>query len=142
MDQYIKQVHFAGNPISVTAALKTLEILIEEKNIIYPRVARTCDKLVEAVRNMVQDKKIDATVSSIGSMFQLFFSNKIIRNYYSVKSSNTKSFMDMFRVLLAKGVFIPPSPFETCFISTQHNEEDIEKTLDAYETALSKVKKY
>jgi glutamate-1-semialdehyde 2,1-aminomutase len=133
---------YAGNPISVTAALKTLEILIEEKNIIYPRVARTCDKLVEAVRNMVQDKKIDATVNSIGSMFQLFFSNKTISNYYSVKSSNTKFFMDMFRILLAKGVFIPPSPFETCFISTQHNEEDLEKTLDAYETALSKVKNY
>ena len=91
---------------------------------------------------MGEDKKIDATINSIGSMFQLFFSDKTIRNYYSVKSSNTKFFMDMFRILLAKGVFIPPSPFETCFISTQHNEEDLEKTLDAYETALSKVKNY
>jgi len=133
---------FAGNPISVTAALKTLEILVEEKNIIYPRVARNCDKLVEAIRNMIQDSKIDATLNSIGSMFQIFFSNKIVRNYHSVKSSNTKLFMDMFKILLAKSVFIPPSPFETCFISTQHNEEDLEKTLDAYETALSMVKKY
>ena len=133
---------FAGNPISVTAALKTLEILVEEKNIIYPRVARNCDKLVEAIRNMIQDSKIDATLNSIGSMFQIFFSNKIVRNYHSVKSSNTKLFMDMFKILLAKSVFIPPSPFETCFISTQHNEEDLEKTLDGYETALSMVKKY
>src|ERR1044072_3193697 len=83
---------FAGNPISVTAALKTLEILVEEKNIIYPRVARNCDKLVEAIRNMIQDSKIDATLNSIGSMFQIFFSNKIVSNYYSVKSSNTKLF--------------------------------------------------
>jgi len=48
----------------------------------------------------------------------------------------------MFKILLAKSVFIPPSPFETCFISTQHNEGDLEKTLDGYETALSMVKKY
>jgi glutamate-1-semialdehyde 2,1-aminomutase len=133
---------FAGNPISVTAALKTLEILIDEKNTIYPKVARTCDKLVEAVRNMIRDKKIDGIVNSIGSMFQLFFSDKTIRDYYSVKSSNTKLFMDMFRILLSKGVFIPPSPFETCFISTLHNEEDLEKTIDAYDTALSMVKSH
>lgn len=132
---------FAGNPVSVTAALKTLEILTSEKNEIYPKVARTCDKLVQAIRNTVEDKKLNVVVNSIGSMFQLFFSKNPIKDYNSVKMSDTKSFDKLFRTLLSKDIFIPPSPFETCFISTVHNEEDLERTIDAYDVALSKVTK-
>lgn len=131
---------FAGNPISVTAALKTLEILIDEKNIIYPKVARTCDKLVDSIKDLAIDKKVDIVINSIGSMFQSFFSHKPIINYNLVKLSNIRAFNDLFKILLAKGIFIPPSQFETCFISTHHNEEDIEKTIDAYEEALSMVR--
>ncbi|HEX5905259.1 MAG TPA: glutamate-1-semialdehyde 2,1-aminomutase [Candidatus Nitrosocosmicus sp.] len=132
---------FAGNPISVTAALKTLEILINEKNTIYPKVAITCDKIVAAIKDIVHDKSLDITLNSIGSMFQLFFSNMPIKDYNSVKSTDTQSFNKLFKVLLDKNIFIPPSPYETCFISTLHNEEDIEKTIDAYESALSMVMK-
>ena len=132
---------FAGNPISVTAALKTLEILINEKNTIYPKVAITCDKIVSAIKDIVHDKRLDVTLNSIGSMFQLFFSNRPIKDYESVKSTNAQSFSKLFKGLLDKNIFIPPSSYETCFISTLHNEEDIEKTIDAYETALSMVTK-
>ena len=132
---------FAGNPISVAAALKTLEILINEKNTIYPKVAITCDKLVAAIKDIIHDKRLDVTLNSIGSMFQLFFSSIPVRDYDSVKSTNIQSFNKLFKVLLEENIFIPPSPFETCFISTLHNEEDIEKTIDAYETALSMVMK-
>ncbi len=130
---------FAGNPISVTAALKTLEILVNEKNTIYPKVVINCDKIVDAIRDIVHDKRLDITLNSIGSMFQLFFSDIPIKDYDSVKSTNTESFYKLFKILLSKNIFIPPSPYETCFISTVHNEEDIEKTIDAYESALSTV---
>lgn len=130
---------FAGNPISVTAALKTLEILVNEKNTIYPKVVINCDKIVDAIRDIVHDKRLDITLNSIGSMFQLFFSDIPIKDYSSVKSTNTESFYKLFKILLSKNIFIPPSPYETCFISTVHNEEDIEKTIDAYESALSTV---
>ncbi|HEU5119392.1 MAG TPA: aminotransferase class III-fold pyridoxal phosphate-dependent enzyme, partial [Candidatus Nitrosocosmicus sp.] len=130
---------FAGNPVSVTAALKTLDILTHEKNTIYPKVARTCDKLVKAIRDIIEEKKLNVTINSIGSMYQLFFTANPVRDYASAKASNIKSFETLFRTLLNKDVFIPPSPFETCFISTVHNEEDLERTIDAYESALSKV---
>lgn len=132
---------FAGNPISVTAALKTLEILINEKNTIYPKVAITCDKIVDAIKDIVRDKQLGITLNSIGSMFQLFFSEIPIKDYNAVKSINAESFYKLFKILLNKKIFIPPSPYETCFVSTLHNEEDIEKTIDAYESALSTVMK-
>jgi glutamate-1-semialdehyde 2,1-aminomutase len=130
---------FAGNPVSVAASLKTLKILNENKNIIYPQVSKTCDRLVNGIKDIAHDKEIELTVNSIGSMFQTFFTKKLINNYQDVKSSNINKFYELFKILLNNGVFIPPSQFETCFISINHNEEDIEKTIELYDRALTKV---
>ncbi len=130
---------FAGNPVSVTAALKTLEILIEKKNTIYPKVARACDRITLGIKEAAEDKKIEIWTNSIGSMFQTFFTSSPVNSYDSLKTSNVKYFDKLFKTLLNKGIFIPPSQFETCFLSPSHNEEDIEKTIDSYEQAFAKV---
>jgi glutamate-1-semialdehyde 2,1-aminomutase len=132
---------FAGNPLSVTASLKTLEILSKDKNIIYPKVSKTCDRVVNGIKDIAQDKKIDIVVNSISSMFQIFFTKKLVKSYQDVKTSNIKKFNELFKALLYNGgIFIPPSQYETCFISNKHEEEDIEKTLESYDQALTKVK--
>lgn len=132
---------FAGNPVSVTASLKTLEILRENKDIIYPQVGKTCDRLVSGIKDIAHDKEIELTINSIGSMFQVFFTKRSVNRYHDVKTSNVTKFSELFKGLLDSGVFIPPSQFETCFISANHNEEDIEKTIESYENALTKVDK-
>ncbi len=132
---------FAGNPLSVTASLKTLEILSKDKNIIYPKVSKTCDRVVNGIKDIAQDKKIDIAVNSISSMFQIFFTKKLVKSYQDVKTSNIKKFNELFKTLLYNGgIFIPPSQYETCFISNKHEEEDIEKTIESYDQALTKVK--
>jgi len=132
---------FAGNPLSVTASLKTLEILSKNKNIIYPKVSKTCDKLVNGIKDIAQDKKIEIAVNSISSMFQVFFTKKLVKNYQDAKMSDINKFNELFKALLYNGgIFIPPSQYETCFISNNHEEEDIEKTLESYDEALAKVK--
>jgi glutamate-1-semialdehyde 2,1-aminomutase len=131
---------FAGNPLSVTASLKTLEILSKNKNVIYPQVSKTCDRIVNGIKDIAHDKEMELTVNSIGSMFQIFFTKRAVSKYQDVKMSNIAKFSELFKVLLHNGIFIPPSQFETCFISTSHNEEDIEKTIESYDKALTKVK--
>ena len=133
---------FAGNPLSVTASLKTLEILSKNKNLIYPQVSKTCDRIVNGIKDIAHDKEMELTVNSIGSMFQIFFTKKAVSKYQDVKMSNIAKFSELFKVLLYNGIFIPPSQFETCFISTSHNEEDIEKTIESYDNALTKVKTF
>ncbi|MBA3749517.1 MAG: glutamate-1-semialdehyde 2,1-aminomutase [Nitrosopumilus sp.] len=130
---------FAGNPVSVTASLKTVEILNENKNVIYPQVSKTCDRLVNGIKDIAHDKEMELIVNSIGSMFQTFFTKKPINNHQDVKSLNITKFNELFKILLGNGIFIPPSQFETCFISINHNEEDIEKTIELYDRALTKV---
>jgi len=74
-------------------------------------------------------------------MFQIIFTNKLVKSYYDVKAYNIFKFNELFKSLLYNTrIFIPPSQYETCFISIDHNEEDIEKTIEAYEQALTKVK--
>ena len=80
------------------------------------------------------------TINSIGSMFQAFFTKRPVNSYNDVKTSGITKFSELFNGLMDSGTFIPPSQFETCFISTSHNEEDIEKTIESFEKALTRVK--
>ena len=76
---------------------------------------------------------------SIGSMFQIFFSVNPIFDYVSAKTSDTNMFSLYFRELLKQGVFVPPSQFETCFMSTAHSTNDLDCTVEAIDIALQKV---
>lgn len=132
---------FAGNPVSVSAAIAVIETLTEAKDAIYPQVARTCDSIVEGIKEELEDVgSIDCTINSIGSMYQLFFTNEKVRDEASAKKANATTFKKMFDELLKRNVFIPPSQFETCFVSYSHDEEDIDRTVEAYGEAFKKIK--
>ena len=132
---------FAGNPVSVAAAIATLESLIEAKNAIYPKIARTCDSIVNGIKDMLSSANLDCTLNSIGSMFQLFFTNEKVKDDASARKSNTAMFRKLFDELIKRDVFIPPSQFETCFVSYAHNEDDTDKTIEAYGEGFRRIKK-
>ena len=132
---------FAGNPVSVAAAIATLESLIEAKNAIYPKIARTCDSIVNGIKDMLSSANLDCMLNSIGSMFQLFFTNEKVKDDASARKSNTAMFRKLFDELIKRDVFIPPSQFETCFVSYAHNEDDTDKTIEAYGEAFRRIKK-
>ncbi|MDQ3808419.1 MAG: glutamate-1-semialdehyde 2,1-aminomutase [Thermoproteota archaeon] len=132
---------FAGNPISVAAGIATLETLTEAKNTIYPRIAKTCDNLVEGIKDMLARAQLDCTVSSIGSMFQIFFTSERVKDESDAKKANARKFRKLFQELLKQGIFIPPSQFETCFLSYAHTEDDTDKTIEAYGKAFCEIKK-
>ena len=90
---------FAGNPVSVTASLKTLEILSKNKNHIYPKVSKTCDRIVNGIKDIANDKEIKISINSIGSMFQIFFTDKLVKSYYDVKASNIIKFNELFKIV-------------------------------------------
>jgi glutamate-1-semialdehyde 2,1-aminomutase len=131
---------YAGNPISVSASISTIESLIRGKNEIYPTIAKTCDRLVNGIEDGLEDAKLNCTLNTIGSMYQLFFNDGRVTDANSAKKSNSANFRLLFDELLKRGVFIPPSQFETCFVSYSHSEDDVYKTIEFYGDALRKVK--
>ncbi|MEO9364309.1 MAG: aminotransferase class III-fold pyridoxal phosphate-dependent enzyme, partial [Nitrososphaera sp.] len=132
---------FAGNPVSVSAAIAVLSALLEAKDSLYPQVARTCDSIVEGVEEELQDiGGVDCTINSIGSMYQVFFTAEKVRDEASAKKADAAKFRRLFDELLKRNVFIPPSQFETCFVSYAHDEDDVDRTVDAYSEAFKKIK--
>jgi glutamate-1-semialdehyde 2,1-aminomutase len=131
---------YAGNPVSVSASIATIETLIETKNEIYPRIARTCDRIVQGINDGLEQLKLSFTINAIGSMYQLFFTSGNVDDDKSAKRSDVAMFKKFHNELLKRGIFIPPSQFETCFISNAHNEDDADKTIECYNDALHKVR--
>ncbi len=127
---------YAGNPISVSACIATMQILKANKNAIYPQLARSCDTLVKGIRDSINKFDEFFTINSIGSLFQIFFTSGKVNSTLDVIKSDQKLFEKFFLTLLQKDIFIPPSQFETCFTSFSHNEEDIERTIESYSNSL------
>ena len=132
---------FAGNPVSVAAATATLETLIEAKNAIYPQIARTCDSIVDGINDMMSDSKLDCVINSIGSMYQLFFTSERVKDDATARKASAATFRKLFDELIKYDVFIPPSQFETCFVSYAHTEDDADRTVEAYGEAFRRIKK-
>ena len=72
-------------------------------------------------------------------MFQIFFTAQPVIDYRTSQSSNKVQFMAYQKQLMKKGVFIPPSQFETCFISLAHTDEDLDKTMEAITSTLKGI---
>ena len=132
---------FAGNPISVCAAISSIKTINKLKNSLYSKLERNCRLLVDIIDEIATDLKIPHHINFLGSMFQIFFTNTPVVDYKSSKKADSKKFKKMFSTLLQYGVFIAPSQFETIFLSDAHTNQDLAKTIDAYRYALKSVKK-
>jgi glutamate-1-semialdehyde 2,1-aminomutase len=92
------------------------------------------------LKNILSDNDLNFKVAGLSSMFQIYFTDNEVYDYGSAKSADTEKFNLYFQKLLQKGVFIPPSQFECCFISLMHDNEDIDKTLEAVDSGLKALK--
>ena len=131
---------FAGNPISVSAAIRSINIINKIKNKLYSKLEKYNLLFTTALDDMATDMRIPHQINFTASMFQIFFTNKPVTDYQTSKNANAKKFQKMFKTLLKKGVFIAPSQFEVSFLSDAHSENDLNNTLDAYHAALKSVK--
>ena len=132
---------FAGNPISVSAALASIKTINKLKNKLYSKLERFNLLFTTALDDMATDMNIPHQINFTASMFQIFFTDKPVTNYETSKKADSKKFQKMFRMLLKKGIFVAPSQFEVVFLSDAHTENDLNKTLDAYNAALKSVKR-
>lgn len=132
---------FSGNPVSITAGLKTLKIIARENGGVLRRINRLGDKMRTALSAILDEVGLEGAcyVSGLCSMFKVFFSveGKAVRNYDDALGCDKSRYMHLFHQMLDSGVFLPPSQFETNFIGLAHTDVDIERTIEAYREALS-----
>ena len=127
-------------PSSVSAAISSIKTINKLKNKLYSKLEKFNLLFSNALDDMATDMNIPHQINFTSSMLQIFFTDKPVVNYTTSKNADSKKFEKMFHTLLKNGIFIAPSQFEVVFLSDAHTENDLNKTLDAYDVALKSVK--
>jgi len=127
----------SGNPLAMTAGIKTLELLRQEGT--YEKLGAITKKLIEGIIKAAKDAGIPITGSSISAMFGFYLTEGPIRNFEEAKSTNSELFGKLHRAMLERGVYLAPSAFEAGFTSLAHSEDDIDATLKAFQESFSEI---
>ncbi len=119
----------SGNPVTVTAGLATLKELAAPE--VYRELEQKGRRLEEGLQEVL-DQGIAGTVNRVGSMLTLFLGPERVGAPADARTSDRDRFARFFHGMLARGIYLPPSPFEALFVSLAHGEDDIAATVAAF----------
>lgn len=128
----------SGNPLAMTAGIKTLEILKRPGS--YEYLEKITKTLADGMLVIAHETGHAATGNQMSAMFGMFFTNIQVNNYEDAKTSDLKKFSQFHRGMLEHGVYLAPSQFEAGFTALAHGDADIAATLDAARAVLSQIK--
>jgi glutamate-1-semialdehyde 2,1-aminomutase len=117
----------SGNPIATAAALVALRRLRDPG--VYQALEAKGARLEEGLREAGGDGEI--CVQRVGAMLTVFFQAGPVRNFDEASASDTERFAAFYRHLLERGVYLPPSQYEALFVSTEHGDDEIDRTVAA-----------
>ncbi len=130
----------SGNPIAMSAGIKTLELLSVPG--FHDRLGAQTENLLHGLRNAAKTHGIPFCANHAGGMFGLFFTeDKKVTSFNEVMACNTEHFKQFFHSMLDQGVFIAPSAFEAGFTSAAHTDADVAATVTAAENAFTSIAK-
>lgn len=124
----------SGNPLAMAAGIAALKLLDELDP--YARLDAMGRAVRDALMDAAREKGIPVQVPHTGSMFALFFTDAPVRDLDSAMRGDAKLFARFFHACLERGVYLPPSAYETCFLSTAHEGGDVEKACEIMGGAL------
>ena len=127
----------SGNPLAMTAGIKTLELLSKPGT--YEQLDRITSKLSQGLLTIAREAGHEVTGGSISAMFGMFFTGQEVHNYDDAATSDMKKFARFHRGMLERGIYLAPSQFEAGFTSLAHTDEDVEQTLAAAKDVLTKI---
>jgi glutamate-1-semialdehyde 2,1-aminomutase len=126
----------SGNPVAMAAGLATLHLVQEQG--FYERLGNTAERLTSGMVERAGAVGIDLSANQVGGMFGLFFSDQNpVSKFSQVMACDQERFVRFFHGMLREGVYLAPSAFETGFVSSAHDEQAIDATLEAAERVFS-----
>lgn len=121
----------SGNPLAMRAGLKTLQLIKEDPDF-YNKLDKTTETLDFEIGKILNEKGIRHRINRKGSMMSIFFDVTSVSNFKEVNNSNIGLFNNLFHQVLEQGIYLPPSGYETWFISSAIGDAEIDKTLEAF----------
>ncbi|MGD1907920.1 MAG: glutamate-1-semialdehyde 2,1-aminomutase [Leptolyngbyaceae cyanobacterium] len=127
----------SGNPLAMTAGIKTLEILQQPG--VYDQLETMTHKLSSGLLRAAKDAGHTVCGGNLSAMFGMFFTAGPVHNYDDAKASDLEKFSRFHRGMLEEGIYLAPSQFEAGFTSLAHTDADIDKTLAAAKAVFSRL---
>jgi len=127
----------SGNPVAMAAGIATLTELKEQNP--YDKFNQQAATIEKALLDAAAENSIALTVNRFGSMINPFFSAKKITNFTEAQECNTAQFTKFFWGLIENGIYIPPSQFESWFLSSVITDKDMERIITGINNAMKTI---
>ncbi len=119
----------SGNPVAVAAGIATLQLTSEKG--FYDRLEEKGKKLAEGFEAGAKEAGVDICVNRVGSMMTAFFSPGPVNNYRQAASADLELFKKWFHGMISRGIYVAPSAYEATFVSSVHEDSQIDRTVKA-----------
>jgi len=129
----------SGNPIAMIAGYTLLNELKNNPSI-YAELEEKTDSLRKGLDDVFSKSNIPFVINQVGSMISIHFSDKPVVDFSTAASANNQFFNKFFHAMLDRGIYLPPSAFESWFISNALSKEDIALTVNAARESLQELK--
>jgi glutamate-1-semialdehyde 2,1-aminomutase len=124
----------SGNPLALAAGIAALELL--EESMPYRGLDALGRRVRDALAGACKEKGLPAQVPQTGSMFSIFFTPQAVHDYAGALTGDATLFARFFRGCLEAGVYLPPSAYETAFISTAHEGAAIDRACEVMASVI------
>ena len=128
----------SGNPLAMAAGLAMLTALDNQPEV-FDSLADKTAYLHEGMNNILSKSSIDYQINRLGSMISLHFTDTVVKDFTSAAKGNNKRFTKYFHGMLKRGVYLPPSAFESYFLNDAISYKDIDTTLQAFSETLKEL---
>ncbi|MCW8097289.1 glutamate-1-semialdehyde 2,1-aminomutase [Streptomyces tauricus] len=122
----------SGNPVATAAGLAQLRLLDDAA---YTRLDAVSEQIRTLVTDALTKEGVVHTLQNASNMFSVFFTGEDVRHYEDAKTQESYRFNAFFHSMLAQGVYLPPSSFESWFVSTAHDDRAVQRIADALPAA-------
>lgn len=126
----------SGNPLAMAAGLANLEPLLHPATAPYAALEDRSAALAQGLEYALRRSRVSGCVQRCGSMLTLFFHPGPVRNFAEARGCDLTAFARFHAAMLDRGVLLPPSQFETAFVSAAHGEAEIDRIADCAARAL------
>ena len=129
----------SGNPLAMSAGLAMLTELNENRDVFKSLEEKTA-YLHKGIENSLKDSGIAYRINRLGSMISLHFTDQDVIDFESAASGNNETFKRYFHGMLQRGVYLPPSAFESYFLNDAITYEDLDTTIQALNDLVNELK--